>query len=226
MGGRFDDDDLVGLVAAPRVALVHRGSLGGARGGQRVAAAAADPGHAVLVHEDGGAGLEDGLEAVGGAVAEGVVGDPGVGAQDDGRQAAQEVGDLPRFDVRRLGEGLGLGLVGGQEADLLFHVAAAEPLGASVQAGGGRVDGADALARRVGQRGLYGGGLGSGRGGGEGVGAGGGHGLEVDLLALGSGGTRRLLRAAAARRGEEAEEGEEGGSGGCMTTRRLTWCRK
>ncbi|GAA3073447.1 hypothetical protein GCM10020254_16600 [Streptomyces goshikiensis] len=157
LDGRLDDDDLVGLVAVPRVALVDRGALGGARREQRVPAGAADPGHAVAVDEDGGPGLEDGLEGGGAAVAEAVVGHAGVGAEHDGGEAAQEVGDLLRLDPGGLGEGTGLGAVLGEGVELLFHVAAAEPLGSSVQAGGGRVDGADALAGRIGQRGLNGG---------------------------------------------------------------------
>jgi hypothetical protein len=70
---------LVGLaqVAAQRLGLE-----------QRVAAVALDPRDALVVDHHRGAGLQDRLEAVGLAVAEAVVGDPGVEPQPHRGQPA------------------------------------------------------------------------------------------------------------------------------------------
>lgn len=96
-----DHDHVRGLVRRPGVAgAAERGLLGDGRG-ERVAAGAADPGHSVAVDEDGGAGLQDGLVAGGGAVAVAVVGDAGVHAQLQGRERAEVGRDLGRVDARR-----------------------------------------------------------------------------------------------------------------------------
>ncbi|CAM5348885.1 hypothetical protein SLAVM298S_03789 [Streptomyces lavendulae subsp. lavendulae] len=225
LGGGFDDDDLVGVVAVPLVALEQRAPLRPERCGQRVPAGAADPGHAVVVDEDGRPGLEDGLVAVGPAVAEGVVGDPGVRAQDHRGESAQELGDLLPLDAGDLGEGPGLGVVRGQEGDLAFDVAAAEPVRPAVQAGGGGADRTDATAARVGQRRLDGRRLGGGRRRGEGVGAGGADGLEGELHPVGGGALGLFGGRTRAAGGEEADDRQEGRAGRYVTARRLTGCR-
>ncbi len=132
---RRHHDDVAGPVRRP--ALAHhlgRGALRDGRG-QRVAAGTAHAGHTVPVDHDGGAGLEDGLVAGGGAVPEPVVGHPGVRAQLQGRERAQEGRYVGGPHAGRLGERPVLGRVGPQVLDLLLDVTAGRPPGAAVQAG-------------------------------------------------------------------------------------------
>jgi hypothetical protein len=96
----------------------------------------------VVVDEDGGAGLEDGLVAGGGAVAVTVVGDAGIHPQLYGGERAQVGGDSGGLDADDGRERRVLRRGRLERLDLLLHVTAGDVLGAAVEAGGAAVDAA------------------------------------------------------------------------------------
>lgn len=193
LDGRRDDDDLRRLVRGPRLPVALRRGLQRHRRTERIAARAAHPRHAPVVHEHGRPGLQHGLVAGDLAVLEAVVRDPGVQPQLHRGQRAQVRGNGRRPDAERRREGLVRGGRRGQDLDLLLDVAARHVLGAPVDARGGAADAPGARG------GALGGGGGTGRGGGrcralrwwsvlldhgglgEGVGSGRGGGLEEHL---------------------------------------------
>lgn len=201
-------DHVGGPVRRPRSAHQLRRALLGDGRGQRVAAGAAHPGHAVTVHQHGGAGLEHRLVGGGGAVAVAVVGDPGVDAQLNRGQRAQIGGYAGGLDAGHGGERLLLARVGLQELDLFLDVAGGRAVGAAVQTGRSALD----SLHRVGRSGGRGGGGGRGRGGAllrggvrERVLAAAVRGLQEDLAALGGG--------SATRTGEDHREDHGGDDG-------------
>ncbi len=133
-GGGLHHDDVRGLERGPALAHHPRGGVLGDRLLQRVAAGAAQPGHAVSVDQDRGAALQHGLVAGGGAVAVPVVGDAGVGAQLHRGEGTEVGGDAAGLDADRRGERPVLGRVGLQGPDLPLDVAAGRPADTAVQA--------------------------------------------------------------------------------------------
>ncbi len=199
LGCRCHHDDLVRPVARPRGAARADAAPGLLGRPQRVATGAAHPWHTPVVDQYGGAGLEHGLVPGGLPVPVAMVGDTGVGAQQDRGQGAEIAGQIRAGDTGHMGERVPPGGVRRQPADLPFDVAAGdadaaavEPRGAAGQGAGRRQRGdgetggrrADVGgAPRAGRPGRAGAGGAGGRGGGEGVGALLGGGLEEDLLA-------------------------------------------